>query len=397
VSIHPTPASGPSPPHERRARLRELATVFLRLGATSIGGPAAHIALMEHEFVRRRGWLSHAEFLDLVSASNLVPGPTSTEVAMHVGWERAGRRGLVVAGTAFILPAALIVLAAAVLYETYGARPEVSWLLRAVKPAIVVIVAAALARLGRALLTSVARGVVAAGAALALVGGVHELAVLAVAGLGMAMTARRIDPDATPAAMLGPLAGAGLVATAATGASPVGLWPLFAFFAKVGAVLFGSGYVLLAFLQADLVDRWGWITEAQLLDAIAIGQVTPGPVFTTATFLGYLVAGYPGAVVATVGIFLPGFLFVAATGPILARLRRSATAARGLLGLNLASLALMAVVTGRLAESALVDAQAVATAALGALVLWRRPATNPTWIIGLGVAMALMAGLLRGG
>jgi chromate transporter len=387
-------ASEDEPAGGRAHRLRELAAVFLRLGATSLGGPAAHIALMEHEFVRRRGWLSHAEFLDLVSAANLIPGPTSTEVAMHLGWERAGARGLVVAGACFILPAALIVLGAAVLYTTYGRRPEVAWLLKAVKPAIVVVVAAALWRLGRALLTTRGRQAGALLAVTALLGGAHELAVLAGAGLAMGIAPRR-GGTSTSAAMAWPLAGgAGLAAAGAAAAVPVGLWPLFLFFAKVGSVLFGSGYVLLAFLQADLVDRWGWLTEAQLLDAVAIGQMTPGPVFTTATFIGYLVAGWPGAVVATVGIFLPGFLLVAASGPLLARLRRSATAARVLLGLNLASLALMAVVTGRLAVAALVDGAAVAAALACVALIALRPRTNPTWLIGLGVAVALAAEVL---
>ncbi|HEX6737981.1 MAG TPA: chromate efflux transporter, partial [Vicinamibacteria bacterium] len=353
---------------DRRQRLAELARVFLRLGAISFGGPAAHVAMMEEELVRRRGWISREGFLDLLGASNLIPGPNSTELAIHLGRERAGWAGLLVAGTAFILPAFLMVLGLAWAYTRFGARPEAGSVLYGVKPVIIAIVLQALWALGR---TAVKGWGAAAGAlaALALAAlGVHELLVLLGLGLGFVLVAaaRRGPPAAAGALAPWPLLAAA-PATAAAGA--VGLLPLFLLFLKVGAVLFGSGYVLLAFLRADLVERRGWLTEGQLLDAVAMGQLTPGPLSTTATFVGYLLRGLPGAAVATVGIFLPAFLLVAASGPLVPRLRASPLAGAFLDGVNLASLALMALVTLRLGQAALVDLPTAALFLLSAALL----------------------------
>ena len=278
-----------------RHGLSELARVFLKLGVVGFGGPAAHIAMMEDEVVRRRGWLSRERFLDLVGATNLIPGPNSTEMAIHVGHARAGWPGLVVAGVSFITPAVLIVLGCAWAYVRFGALPAAGGLLYGVKPVIIAVVVQALWGLGRAATRT--RAVAAAGlvSLVAVAAGVHELLVLLAAGLVLAAArwagearAARTAPGLLPLVPL--VAGAGGV-----GAAPFGLGPLFLFFLKVGSVLFGSGYVLLAFLRADLVERWGWLSEAQLLDAVAVGQFTPGPVFTTATFIGYLLGGLPGA------------------------------------------------------------------------------------------------------
>lgn len=359
--------------------LRELFQLFLRLGATAFGGPAAHTAMMEDEVVRRRKWLTHAEFLDLVGAVNLIPGPNSTELAIHIGHRRNGWRGLIVAGASFILPAMLIVMAIAWAYVRFGQLPQMQALLYGIKPAIIAVVLQALWRLSRTAIKTIPLGLLAAGSALAVFGGVNELLVLLLAGL-LAMGLRG-EPEGKLRSLLPLAVIQGAPAPAVLGAVKVfGLSPLFLFFLKTGSVLFGSGYVLLAFLRADLVERWHWLTESQLLDAIAVGQVTPGPVFTTATFIGYILGGTPGALVATLGIFLPAFVFVAVSGPIVPRLRSSALAGAFLDGVNVASLALMLVVTAQLASTALLDAWTAALA-LGSAALLLRFQVNSAWLV----------------
>jgi chromate transporter len=347
--------------------LPELARLFLRLGFTAFGGPAAHTAMMHEEVVNRRRWLTGEEFLDLMSATNLIPGPNSTELAIHIGHRRAGWPGLLVAGSCFILPASLIVGICAWAYVSYGRLPQAAGLLYGVKPVIIAIVLLALRDLARTALrtpSAIATCLVSLGLALF---GFNELLILLLAALSTIAVRRATSFAATPFA----------------------LWPLFWFFAKVGSVLYGSGYVLLAFLKADLVDRWHWLTQAQLLDAIAIGQFTPGPVFTTATFIGYLLGGIPGAIVATLGIFLPAFFFVAISGPLVPRLRQSATAASFLDGVNAASLALMAAVTYSLGRSAIIDLPSLALALLsGALLL--RFKLNSAWLVLAGALIGLL-------
>jgi chromate transporter len=372
--------------------LLDLARLFLKLGTLGFGGPAAHIALMEDEVVRRRGWMSRERFLDLLGATNLIPGPNSTEMAIHVGHERAGWRGLLVAGACFILPAFLIVLGCAWAYTRYGTLPAAGGLLRGVKPVIIAIVLQALWSLGRTAART--RGLAAVGvlSLAAAVAGVHELAVIFGAGVLLALLvwARSgARPARVNAIVAVPLAAG---TAAAAGAASFGLTSLFLVFLKIGSVLFGSGYVLLAFLRADLVVRRGWLTEGQLLDAVAVGQVTPGPVFTTATFVGYVLGGLRGAVVATVGIFLPAFLFVALSGPIVPRIRRSPVAGAFLDGVNVGSIALMALVTAQLARAAIVDPWTAAIAAASALLLLRFRA-SPAWLVPAGGVLGLV--LLR--
>ena len=368
--------------------LRELAGLFLKLGTIAFGGPAAHIAMMEDEVVRRRGWLTREAFLDYLGATNLIPGPNSTELAIHIGRERAGWPGLLVAGACFILPAALIVTALAWAYLRFGRLPAAEAVLYGAKPVVIAVVLQALWGLGRTAIKSPALAALGL-AAMAAVGlGAHELLVLIAAGAVMAsIRAGRAGRAA------GAVAGLGM--TLGPAAAPFSLGGLFAVFLKTGAVLFGSGYVLLAFLRADLVERLGWLTERQLLDAIAVGQITPGPVFTTATFVGYLLGGGPGALVATIGIFLPAFVFVALSGVLVPRLRRSAAAGAALDGVNVASLALMALVTLQLARTALVDGVTVTLAAASALLLlgWR---VNSAWLV-LGGALAGLAATWLGG
>lgn len=371
-----------------RTSLKELLLLFLRLGATAFGGPAAHIAMMQVEVVQKRRWLSQAEFLDLLSASNLIPGPNSTELAIHIGWARRRWAGLVVAGLAFIVPATLITALCGYLYVRFGTLPSVGWLLYGVKPVILAIVVQAIWSLAPKAAKSTPLRVLGACAALWVALGGHELLVLLAAGLAAWLLDRRARARAggeqlQQAVLLAPLAGAPILA------SKVTLPGLFWVFFKVSSVLYGSGYVLLALLRADLVQRLGWLTEAQLIDAIAVGQITPGPVFTTATFVGYVLAGPVGAVVATVGIFVPAFAFVALSGPLVPKLRASKAAGAFLDGVNVASLALMGVVTLQLGRAALVDGPAFVIGAAAALVLVRWQ-VNATWVIGVGALVGWM-------
>lgn len=362
--------------------LRELAVLFLRLGLTAFGGPAAHIAMMEHEVVRRRRWLTHAEFLDLLGMANLIPGPNSTELAIHIGQRRAGARGLLVAGGAFILPAALMTGGLGWAYVRYGAQPNLRGLLYGIKPVMIAIVLQAL--LGLAPKAIKNRSLLAIGSAclVAAALGANELLCLAVAGSIELVVRSRFSP---PPLMLGGIASAGAFVggSAKVALTPFSMSGLFLVFAKIGSVLFGSGYVLLAFLRSDLVEQRHWLSEAQLLDAVAVGQVTPGPVFTTATFIGYLLAGPAGALCATLGIFLPAFAFVALSGLVLPKVRRSAALAAFLDGVNVASLSLMAVVTLQLGRAALVDLPTLLLAGASALLLVRFK-LNSTWLVAMG-------------
>ena len=355
--------------------------LFLRLGTTAFGGPAAHIAMMQDEVVKRRGWLTEERFLDLVGAVNLIPGPNSTELAIHIGFERRRWAGLVVAGVCFIVPAMLITGIFGWAYVTYGTLPAVGWVLYGVKPVILAIVVQAIwALTPKAARTSWLR-LLGAVAVVLVALEVNELLVLFGAGALTVIVSRPKAPGQI--SQLLPLA----PVAAATGAvSQVTLPSLFFVFLKTGSVLFGSGYVLLAFLRADLVQRLGWLTEAQLIDAIAVGQLTPGPVFTTATFIGYVLAGPGGALIATVGIFLPAFFFVALSGPLIPRIRRSPSASAFLDGVNVASLALMAVVTAQLGKAALIDPWTIALGGVSASLLVKyKP--NATWLVLGGAAV----------
>lgn len=401
MSEHPEAGPPPPPPPPRIIRpLRELAGLFLKLGTIAFGGPAAHIAMMEDEVVRRRRWLTHEAFLDMLGATNLIPGPNSTEMAIHLGYQRAGVLGLLVAGACFIGPAVAIVSVLAWAYVRYGQRPASTAVLYGVEPVVIAVVIQALWRLGRVAVKSRLLAVIGVVAVVANALGARELLVLFGAA-AMVVAIRSIRrPSRKDAAILSavvmpaPLAAGPATAIAGGGTAvttgAVGLLPLFLVFAKVGSILFGSGYVLLAFLRADLVQRYHWLTESQLLDATAVGQVTPGPVFTTATFIGYVLAGPRGALVATIGIFLPAFVFVALSAPLIPRLRRSPTAAAMLDGLNVASLALMAVVTWQLGRAAVHDWLTAAVALASAIILLRFR-VNATWLVVGGAAVGLIA------
>src|SRR5215212_3109216 len=356
-----------------RGELWELALLFLKLGTIAFGGPAAHIAMMREEVVQRRRWMDEQEFLDLMGATNLIPGPNSTELATHLGRKRAGWRGLVVAGTCFILPAALIVLAFAWVYVRYGSTPQVQDLLYGITPVIVAIIIHALWGLLRTAVKGPFLAVVGLAALALYFLGVSEIPLLfggALVVLLVQNVRQRWSGNATAFVPLG------LLALPSAAAGPLGI---FLSFLKIGSVLFGSGYVLLAFLRSEFVDS-GLLTNQQLLDAVAVGQVTPGPVFTTATFIGYVLAGAAGAILATVGIFLPGFIFVALTGPLIPRLRDSSVMAGLLDGANVASLALMAGVAWQLGRASLVDPVPVLIA-LAALVMLFATEVNPAWLV----------------
>ncbi|AKF83622.1 chromate transporter [Myxococcus fulvus 124B02] len=392
--MSPLEPQNPAMP-DRAAALRELALLFLRLGTTAFGGPAAHIALMEDEVVRRRRWLTREEFVDLLGAANLIPGPNSTELAIHIGHRRAGWPGLLVAGTCFILPAFLIVLGVAWGYARFGALPDVGALLYAVKAVIIAVVAQALWGLTRTVVKGPLAAVIGIAAATAAFLGVDELLLLLLSGLvvfGFRSAMRRGGTSGPSAGMLVTPWSTLLPLGAASAAVPFTQQGLFLFFLKVGSVLYGSGYVLLAFLRSDLVQRLGWLTEAQLLDAVAVGQVTPGPVFTTATFIGYVLGGPVGATVATVGIFLPAFVFVALSGPLVPRLRESWVAGAFLDGVNVASLALMAVVTWQLGRAALVDVWTVGLAIVSAVLLIRFRVNSAWLVLGGGAVGWLVRG-----
>ncbi|MFH1184877.1 MAG: chromate efflux transporter [Chloroflexota bacterium] len=382
----------------RSDRLLSVITLFLKLGLTAFGGPAAHLALMHDEVVTRRKWLSEQEFLDLVGATNLIPGPNSTEMAIHIGLRRAGWPGFLAGGLGFVIPAVLMVLALAWAYVRFGSMAEAGWLMYGIKPVVIAIIAQALWGLSKSALRTVPLALVAAAVIALYFLGVNEIALLFAGGLLLMLAVntqmlRRLRPQGVLAAFH-PGAAAG-AAAAVLAAVPFGLPLLFLTFLKIGAVLYGGGYVLLAFLRADLVVRYAWLTDQQLVDAIAIGQVTPGPLFTTATFIGYVLAGIPGALLATLGIFLPSFVFVAISSPLIPRIRGSAWASSFLDGVNAAALGLMAAVTWQLGRASLVDIPTIliALVSLGVLIRFK---VNSTWLIVGGAALGLLLAAVQG-
>jgi chromate transporter len=393
------PAGGQAPFEEPNtlstsaSALKEVAGLFLKLGCIAFGGPAAHIAMMRDEVVRRRGWVSEQAFLDLVGGTNLIPGPNSTEMAIHLGYLRAGWRGLLAGGSLFILPAMLIVLALAWIYVEYGSTPEVEWLLYGIKPVIIAIVMQALWGLGKTAVKGPVMAVVGAAVLILFLLGVNELLLLAAGGIAVMLgnTAPRLWRQGTSALLLLPLALPSFAVPAA-GGLPFSLMTLFLKFLKIGSVLYGSGYVLLAFVRADFVERLGWLSDQQLIDAIAIGQFTPGPVFTTATFIGY-VAGHGrvlAALVATIGIFLPSFVFVALLSYILPFVRQSPWARALLDGVNVASLGLMAGVTWQLGQAAVVDLWTAVLAGVALVVVFGVRLNSAWLVLGGGLAGVLL-------
>ncbi len=370
---------------EKINRLKEIFLVFLKLGIFSFGGPAAHIALMDEEVVKKREWLTREKFMDLLGATNLIPGPNSTELAIHLGFERGGVLGLLIAGIAFIVPAMAIVLAFAVLYVRFGSLPEVSGILYGVKPVIMAIIIQALYRLGRSVVKNKLTAFVGAAVLVLSFAGITEIPLLFAAAAVTTLIVNRkkiknrfFSVSVFPAALIAAKISA--LTAAIAGMPPV---TIFLTFLKIGSVLYGSGYVLLAFLEAEFVTRFAVITNQQLIDAVAVGQFTPGPVFTTATFIGYLIGGFKGALLATLGIFLPAFVLVLLVNPLIPKLRKSSWMSGALDGVNVASLGLMAVVSVKLGAASLLDpfTAILFLSALGAMMKFK---FNSVWAILIG-------------
>jgi len=373
--------------------LKELALLFLKLGTIGFGGPAAHIALMREEVVQKRKWLTEAEFLDFLGAANLIPGPNSTELAIHIGLRQRGLAGLIVAGSCFILPALLIVWLVAWGYQEYGGLPEVNHILLGIKPVIIAIVLQAIWGLTKSSVKNISLGVIGVAALGFSFAGLNEMLVLLAAGiLGIVAVTRRQPITVLLPFLILTYTLRALAAIDSENNPAVSLSRLFWGFVKIGSVLYGSGYVLLAFIRAEFVERLHWLTEAQLLDAISVGQFTPGPVFTTATFIGYIMAGSSGAWLATLGIFLPAFVFVALSAPLLPRIRRSKSASGFLDGVNVASLALMILVTLQLGRSTIVDWKTFLISAIACVLLIRYKVNSVWLIIAGGVLGALVLG-----
>jgi len=369
---------------QRRGTLAEVAKLFLRLGFIAYGGPAAHVAMMEEEFVRRRGWLTRERFLDLVGAVNLLPGPSSTELAIYLGEVRAGLPGLIIAGACFILPAAFLVGALAWAYMRFGALPQVAGLLFGIKPVVMALIAQAVWNLGKTALRNVPLAMLALAVILLAMAGVPAMWLLIAAGL-LWMALREGERLVGNRAVLG--AWIGLGSGSAGGALSV--LPVFLYFLKIGAVLFGSGYVLLPVLRADLVVKLHWLNDSQLLDAVAVSQSTPGPFFTLATFIGYLLAGWKGATLATLGMFLPAFVYVGITSGFLPVLRKSPLAGAFLDGVNAAAVALMAFVGWQFGRAALTNVPAAILGTLSAVLVFRYK-VNSTWLVLGGAATGIL-------
>lgn len=379
-----------TPPTTAPHALREVGGLMFRLGWTAFGGPAAHIAMLRQQVVTRRKWVTEQQYLDMIGAANLVPGPTSTQTVMHSSYARAGWPGLFVGGTLFIIPAATLVLAFAWLYVRYGATTGGVWLLYGIKPVIIAVVVQALWGLGRTAVKNVVLGADGVAVFAGYVLGVNVILLIFGAAILVMLieNGRRLRTSRPTLRGVAPLPAvkiAALFAIAAGAAAPYSPLRLFLTFLKIGSVLYGSGYVLLAFLRNDFVNHLGWLTNQQLLDAVAVGQFTPGPVFTTATFIGYIVGGFWGAVLATIGIFLPAFVFVALSVPLMPHLRRSPWTAAALDGVNVAAVGLMAAVTWELGRAAVIDWFTALLAVIAAALLIRFRVNSVWLVLGGGV------------
>ncbi|HBZ01945.1 MAG TPA: chromate transporter [candidate division Zixibacteria bacterium] len=377
---------------QNRGPLGELAKLFLRLGATAFGGPAAHIGMMHDEVVKRRKWMSDEQFLDLIGATNLIPGPNSTEMAMHIGFLKAGWRGLLIGGLSFMMPAVLIVLLFAWAYVRFGSTPQASWLLYGVKPIVIAIIIQALWNLGKKAINSRLLAAVGIGVISLYFLGINEIALLLFGGIAVMLAKNwRLLKGKAAALLTIPSCGLMAVSQIPVNFSLIGLTLNML---KIGAVWYGSGYVLLAFLRADFVERLHWLTDQQLINAVAIGQITPGPIFTAATFIGYILGGFSGATLATFAICLPSFVFVAISNPLIPRIRKSKFAGSLLDGVNVAALGLMAAVTWQLGRASLVDPFTICLGVVALFLLFRYR-LNSVWVVMGGASAGLIWSLLN--
>jgi chromate transporter len=370
--------------------LKEVALLFLKLGLTAFGGPAAHIAMMEAEVVTKRNWMTRQHFLDLVGATNLIPGPNSTEMAIHCGYHRAGFRGLLVAGLSFILPAASITGLLAYVYVHFGKVPQIEPFLYGIKPAVIIIIINAIYTLGKKALKNVLLGIIGAGVLILSLLGVNEVMAILLGGIvGMILISSRDRLRGNSLSVLLPailftnykLPFLTFLTSSMAFLSSASLLKLFLIFLKIGAVLFGSGYVLVAYLDGELVKNLGWLTAQELIDAIAIGQFTPGPVLSTATFIGYQIKGIWGAVVATIGIFLPSFIFVALLYPLIPKLRQSKLASAFLDAVNISAVSIMISATIHLSSQIFVDWKTILIAIVTGLVVLKFRKLNSAYIV----------------
>lgn len=386
---------------KEKGRIAQLAILFLKLGTTAFGGPAAHIAMMEEEVVRRRQWMTKERFLDLVGATNLIPGPNSTEMAIHIGYIRAGIAGLIVAGLSFIVPAVIITGVLAWIYVKFGTLPEISPFFFGLKPVVVSVILVAAIRLGKTAAKNGQLIVIGMSVAAASLAGLNEILALLCGGAagimlyGVKKSAKK-NISLLGLSFFNPLwamfkhsdakaAAAAAAAAGAAGIAGISLWKLGLFFLKIGSVLYGSGYVLIAFLEGGLVKDYGWLTQQQLLDAVAVGQFTPGPVLSTATFVGYVISGVPGAVISTLAIFLPSFFFVLLLNPLIPRLRASKIMSAFLDAVNVSAIGLMAAVVITLGIAALAEWRAILIAVAAFVAGWRYK-INAAWLVIAGAA-----------
>jgi chromate transporter len=379
---------------QRQQRLKDITQVFLKLGIIAFGGPAAHVAMMDDEIVKRRGWMTREKLLDLWGITSLIPGPSSTQLAIYIGYERAGFWGVVLAGTSFILPAMLMVWGLAAIYVRHQALPQVNWLLYGIKPVIIAIVVQAFWKLSQKAIKDKWTAIAALIVTITFALGANALLLLVLAGLGVTLLKNGLKEDGANVPFL--VFPSTLLGVAAPAVIAPGSWmQVFFYFLKLGSVLYGGGYVLLAFLQQDLVERSHWLTSQQLLDAVAIGQVTPGPLFTTATFVGYLLAGNRGAIAGTLGIFLPSFALILVISPWITKLRASPWASGFLDGVNAASMGLMAVVTYTLGRAAIVDWLTMVVVLLGSIAVFRFK-INTMWLVLAGGVIGIAIKVLGG-
>lgn len=372
----------------RNNELKVLTRVFLTLGVTAFGGPAAHIAMMQQEVVAKRKWMSEEHFLDLMGATNLIPGPNSTEMAMHIGQDRAGWKGLIVAGSCFIFPAVIITLFFAWLYKEYGQLPEVQPFIYGIKPAIISIILIAILPLAKKSLKNIQLGIIGITVLILALAGINEIVLLFGAGI-LAMGVSLLSNKKTISSFL-PL---GILQVSDFSLFSTANISLFLTFLKIGAILYGSGYVLFAFLDAELVKN-GLLTRQQLIDAIAVGQFTPGPVFSSVAFIGFQINGWSGAAVSTIGVFLPSFIFVALLKPIVKLMRNSNLFSRFLDAVNIASVAIIISVCYVMAEESISDWRTVLIAVICLLLSFSFKKLNSVWIVLLGSSLGYVLNVL---
>jgi chromate transporter len=370
--------------------LKELALLFLKLGTISFGGPAAHIAMMENEIVKKRKWIDEQHFLDLIGATNLIPGPNSTEMAIHIGHERAGWKGLIVAGLCFILPAVIITCIFAVLYKQYGQLPQAQPFIYGIKPAIIAIILAAIYPLARKSLKTIELGIIGIIGLLLCLVGINEIYVMFGAGLfALALNAIRLN-KANSLNNIFPFI---LLQSTNIGLFNIKNLSLFLTFLKIGAILYGSGYVLFAFLDTELVAK-GILSRQQLIDAIAVGQFTPGPVFSSVTFIGYQINNFTGALLATIGIFLPSFLFVALLNPLVRKMRNSKLFSTFLDAVNVASIAIIVAICYQMGRDSITDWRTIVIAIISLTVVFGFRKVNSALVVIGGAGLGYLLNLI---